>query len=195
MELASFVARALEGRVVLEWQTKSESNNYGFEVQRREGTELAWVALGFVRGAGTTTKPQRYRFVDQQALARTYTYRLKQIDTDGRCEYSPVIEVTVQPPSSSALLGNYPNPFNPGTEIAYRVAKSSDAEQVRVRLTIYNMLGQEMITLIDGLQQPGWYSVTWDGRDALGRPVVSGLYICRLQAGALVSSRKMLKMQ
>ncbi|MGQ9559620.1 MAG: fibronectin type III domain-containing protein [Candidatus Oleimicrobiaceae bacterium] len=195
VELTSFVARADEGRVVLEWQTRTESNNYGFEVQRREGAEQAWVTLGFVRGAGTTTRPQRYRFVDQQVLARTYSYCLKQIDTDGRSEYSPAIEVTVQPPSSSALLGNYPNPFNPGTEIAYRIAKSSEGEQVRVRLIVYNLLGQEMITLVSGEQHPGWYSVIWDGRDALGRPVVSGLYICRLQAGSFVSSRKMLKMQ
>ncbi|MCR4438846.1 MAG: T9SS type A sorting domain-containing protein [candidate division KSB1 bacterium] len=195
VELASFQAHPGEGQVVLEWTTKSESNNYGFEVQRREGNGGEWLALGFVRGGGTTTRPRSYRFVDQKVLARTYSYRLKQLDNDGRFEYSPVVEVTVEPPSAFALAGNYPNPFNPGTEISYRIAKPADGEQVHVRLTIYNMLGQEIATLVDAPQPPGWYVVAWDGRDALGRAAGSGLYICRLQAGAFAATMKMLKMQ
>ncbi len=195
VELASFAAYAGEGEVVLEWTTKTESNNYGFEVQRQDGPGLEWKVLGFVPGAGTTTRPRAYRFVDRKLTARTYSYRLRQIDNDGTFTYSSVVEAVVWPPASSALVGNYPNPFNPGTEISYRVAKGPQGETVPVRLTIYNMLGQSIATLVDGFQEPGWYTVSWNGCDAFGRAAGSGLYICRLQAGSFTASIKMLKMQ
>ncbi|MDZ7295808.1 MAG: hypothetical protein ONB14_10365 [candidate division KSB1 bacterium] len=195
VELSRFVARAGEGQVVLEWTTQTESNNYGFEVQRQDGRSLEWKVVGFVPGSGTTSRPHTYCFVDRRLSARTYYYRLKQVDNDGTFTFSPVVEVVVAPPASSALVGNYPNPFNPGTEISYRVGKGPQDGPVQVRLVLYNMLGQEIATLVDGLMEPGWYTVTWDGRDAFGRSAGSGLYICRFQAGQFAASMKMLKMQ
>ena len=84
------------------------------------------------------------------------------------------------------LEQNSPNPFNPITAIRYSLAEAS-----RVRLTIYNMLGQEVRVLVDENQSPGVYSLQWDARDASGRTVSTGLYIYKLEAGANVALRKM----
>jgi len=90
-------------------------------------------------------------------------------------------------PDHCTLLQNYPNPFNPSTQIQYGLSQSS-----RVRLTIYNTLGAEIVRLVDETQQPGYHSVEWDGRTASGVPVASGVYIYKLEAGAFVGARKML---
>ena len=85
------------------------------------------------------------------------------------------------------LSQNYPNPFNPSTRIAYVLPTTS-----HVTLKIYNLLGQEVRTLVNARQAPGAQSVVWDGRDHAGRPVSSGIYIYQLRAGREVQSRKML---
>jgi hypothetical protein len=84
------------------------------------------------------------------------------------------------------LFQNYPNPFNPATTIRYTVPKTT-----RVTLRIYNLLGQEIRTLINTPQLPGEHSVTWNGADNSGRKVSSGIYIYRIEAGDYRESRKM----
>ena len=93
-------------------------------------------------------------------------------------------------PVASSLESNYPNPFNSSTQIPYRVSVSGP-----VRLVIYNVLGQPMRTLVDGVQAAGAYQVPWDGRDHSGVRVASGVYLYRLQAGAVTQVRKMLVLQ
>ncbi|MCY3668522.1 MAG: T9SS type A sorting domain-containing protein [Gemmatimonadetes bacterium] len=93
-------------------------------------------------------------------------------------------------PVASSLESNYPNPFNSSTQIPYRVSASGP-----VRLVIYNVLGQPMRTLVDGVQAAGAYQVPWDGRDHSGVRVASGVYLYRLQAGAVTQVRKMLVLQ
>lgn len=89
-------------------------------------------------------------------------------------------------PDWTVLLNNYPNPFNPDTRINYILNTPSE-----VSLKIYNVNGEEIITLVSGHQQPGAKTVHWDGRDNQGRMMPSGIYICRLQAGDFVIARKM----
>ncbi|MHB8580368.1 MAG: FlgD immunoglobulin-like domain containing protein [Ignavibacteriaceae bacterium] len=89
-------------------------------------------------------------------------------------------------PDQFALSQNYPNPFNPSTTIKYQLAKDT-----RVSLTIYDMLGQEVRTLVSSEQSAGYYNVVWDGRNANGYQVSSGVYIYRLQAGSFVQTLKM----
>jgi hypothetical protein len=84
------------------------------------------------------------------------------------------------------LNQNYPNPFNPSTTISFRVP-----EERNVTLTIYNSLGQEVATLLSGSLLSGSHRVVWNGRDKNGRPVASGTYIYRLQAGDFNQSRQM----
>jgi hypothetical protein len=90
-------------------------------------------------------------------------------------------------PSSTTLRGNYPNPFNPSTTIRYALAADT-----YVSVKVYNMLGQEVATLVDGFQKAGEQSVIWNGTNNAGSTVASGLYIYKLQAGSVVLSEKML---
>jgi hypothetical protein len=90
-------------------------------------------------------------------------------------------------PSSTKLLGNYPNPFNPSTTIRYVLG-----EETNVSVKVYNMLGQEVATLVNGVQKAGEQSVVWHGTNNFGQAVSSGLYLYRIQAGNVVLSEKML---
>ncbi|MFQ3596987.1 MAG: hypothetical protein SNJ66_01460, partial [Chloroherpetonaceae bacterium] len=119
VELTSFTARKTAQGVELAWQTASEQNNAGFEVERKsEGA--TWNTLGFVRGNGTTTEAQSYSFLDNSASGKVQ-YRLKQVDFDGQFEYSNIIEVDAGLPKTFELSQNYPNPFNPTTVINYQL--------------------------------------------------------------------------
>jgi hypothetical protein len=94
-------------------------------------------------------------------------------------------------PSSFSLSQNYPNPFNPSTDIRYQIADGRSS--IHTTLKIYNVLGQEMKTLMDGEKEPGYYSVEWDGRDDWGREVASGVYFYRLRvvSGQWSETKKM----
>jgi Ca-activated chloride channel family protein len=100
------------------------------------------------------------------------------------------VEEGGNPPTRFALLQNYPNPFNPFTTLTYQLPVIC-----RVELKIFDMLGREVQTLVADVQGPGVYHVLWDGRDSRGHPVASGMYICRLTAGAFQSTRTMLLMR
>ena len=90
-------------------------------------------------------------------------------------------------PGDFYLYQNYPNPFNPVTTIRYNLP-----EMVHVQLTIYNLLGREVAVLVDKRQQAGYHSVTWNGRDRLGREVGTGVYIYQLKAGVFMGTKKVL---
>ncbi len=93
-------------------------------------------------------------------------------------------------PVSYALHSNYPNPFNPTTTIRY-----DQKESGKVSLRIYNTLGQEVRTLVNRYETPGYKSVAWDGKDNTGRMVSSGIYIYRIETGSFVKSRKMMMLK
>jgi hypothetical protein len=93
-------------------------------------------------------------------------------------------------PAIFALAQNYPNPFNPETVISYQLPVVSE-----VRLTIFNSLGQEIRTLVNGHQSPGFKSVVWDGKNALGQAVSSGVFFYTLKAGDRVQTKKMVLMR
>ena len=89
-------------------------------------------------------------------------------------------------PETIILSDSYPNPFNSSTRIDYKLPKREHVE-----ITIYNLLGQEIATIVDGTKPAGQYSVIWDGRDYRGRHVASGIYFYGLRAGDMVKSKKM----
>jgi hypothetical protein len=197
IELASFAAVSLDSRVTLNWRTASEVNNYGFEVQKdtaREQNLFVTIPGSFLRGHGTSLEPQSYSFIDSAAKPGAWVYRLRQLDLDGTEHFSDPVRVTVtttgvgedpSTPSAFALHQNYPNPFNPKTVISYQSPVAS-----RVRLVVYDMLGREVATLMDGMMGPGRHEVPFD---ATG--LASGIYMYRLTAGERVESRKMLLMK
>ena len=98
-----------------------------------------------------------------------------------------VAEETAAIPQDFALDPNYPNPFNPTTTIRFSLPQAGEAE-----LSLYNLLGQRVATLVKGAQEAGVHTLFWDGRDGQGRELASGVYLYRLQAGVQVETRKLL---
>jgi hypothetical protein len=171
VELTSFSATVNGKEVILSWITASETNNQGFEVERSiSGGEFQ--ILGFVQGNGTTTELQYYSFVDKNLIEGEYIYRLKQVDFDGSFEYSNIVYVEVFSPTVFALDQNYPNPFNPSTKIAFRLAVDS-----KVSLKIFDVLGQEIASLVNGNFVAGGHSVDFDAST-----LNSGVYLYRIEA-------------
>jgi hypothetical protein len=183
VELSSFSAQRVERGVELVWTTASEKNNAGFEVQRRSEKQASeeWQVLGFVKGNGTTSDAKSYSFVDRTASGKVQ-YRLKQVDFDGTFEYSPVIEVEAGMPRTFELGQNYPNPFNPTTLISYQLPVASE-----VSLKVYDVLGREVMTLVNGKQDAGSYNLNFNASN-----LSSGVYFYRLQAGSFVQTKKMM---
>lgn len=183
VELSSFTGRLIdENKVALNWVTKTEVNNYGFNVERRIN-ESEWNTLGFVKGHGNSNSPKQYSFTDKDLFAggSKFHYRLKQIDNDGSFEYSDVIEVEILP-TKFELSQNYPNPFNPSTTIRFSLPK-----ETQLKINIYNMLGELVQTLAEGTYEAGYHKITFNASS-----LPSGAYIYRIESGAFVQVKKMI---
>jgi hypothetical protein len=181
VELTSFTAVGNNGVVELNWETATEVNNHMFEIERRsESTDFR--TIGYVEGAGTTTEPQSYSYKDVNVEVGTYVYRLKQIDFNGTYSYSDAVEVDVTAPLSFNLEQNYPNPFNPSTKIKYSVPESGN-----VKLSVYNLVGEEVAVLVNGNVEAGQFEVSFDASS-----LPSGVYLYKLQSANTVQTKKMM---
>ena len=184
VELSSFAANVNDGKVTLSWSTATETNNQGFDIERKS-TKGLFDKIGYVGGFGTTTETHTYTFTDNKVTAGSYTYRLKQMDFDGTFEYSPEVEVDVTAPLEFALEQNYPNPFNPSTTIKYSVAQDG-----LVKLAVYNLLGEEVTTLVNATQKAGRYEVVFDASK-----LASGVYVYRIETPNFISAKKLMLMK
>jgi len=173
VELISFKAAYMNNTVLLEWITATEVNNKGFEIQRFTPNQLdqEWKVLVFVDGNGTTSEVSKYSYTDLNPLAGDLLYRLRQMDYDGTTSYSDIVEISIDPISSFTLYQNFPNPFNPTTEIKFDLARSGF-----VRLNIFNGIGELVAELINEKLDPGNYSETFSAID-----LPSGIYFYNLQ--------------
>ena len=108
VELSYFSATIQDEDVILNWRTETEVSNYGFEIQKSEvrNQKSEWTAIGFVQGNGNSNSPKDYSFIDENVKTGKYSYRLKQIDTDGNFEYSKTIEVDFGLPEKFELSQN-----------------------------------------------------------------------------------------
>jgi len=180
VQLTSFTAVAAKNIVQLDWHTASETNCYGFEVERKTisdqqsavGNEQ-WAKIGFVNGTGTSSSTHDYHSSDQILSSGRYVYRIKQIDNDGSFTYYGNAEVAVDMASKEfSLKGNYPNPFNPSTTIEFTVPENGHAT-----LKVYNVIGQQVATLFDGIAKAEQNNkVTFDASQ-----LSSGIYFSTLE--------------
>jgi len=180
VEFTSFTAISSGDDVELSWATATETNNQGFEIERNIAGS-SFEQVGYVAGYGTTTEPKAYSFIDSKLETGNYTYRLKQIDFDGTFTYSDEVNLEVEIPLVYALEQNYPNPFNPSTTIKYSIP-----EDGFVKLAVYNLLGEEITTLINNEQKAGRYEVVFNASR-----FSSGVYIYRLESKNFLSIKKM----
>lgn len=186
VQLISFTATSINGHMLLSWTTASEQDNDAYEVQRWNGS--GWLRAGdLVAGAGTSVSTHQYVFADRNVEeGLSYRYRLVTIDLNGN--RMPVAEVSghVEPVNTTVetftLHQNFPNPFNPTTEIAFELASATD-----VSLVIFDLLGREVASLVNGRQDAGKYTVSFD---ATGLP--SGMYFYRLQTAEFTDMKKMM---
>jgi len=184
VELTSFTANTNGNNVKLNWTTATEINNQGFEVQRKMQNE-EFASVGFVEGYGTTTETQNYSFTDENLLPGVHSYRLKQVDFDGTSELSDVVEVEVSTPLYYSLSQNYPNPFNPSTTISYSIPADG-----YVTLRVYDVLGNEVASLVDEQKQSGIFNIHFNA-SALS----SGVYYYTLKASEFTSTKKLVLMK
>jgi hypothetical protein len=187
VELTTFTVIAKNNVATLTWNTATETNNYGFEIEKKrmkdELGNMKWEKIGLVEGNGTTNAPKKYFYTDKNLSAGKYSYRLKQIDDNGKFEYSQDVEVTIaNTPKEFGLEQNYPNPFNPTTVINYQLPVNN-----HVTLKVYDAIGREVATLVDEVKEAGYYSTTFDASK-----LSSGIYFAKLQSGDKVQLKKMM---
>jgi hypothetical protein len=185
VELTSFTSAVNKNGVTLKWSTATEVNNYGFNVERRAvNSANSWTKIGFVAGHGTSNSTISYSYTDAGLASGRYAYRLKQIDNGGAFKYSQSIEVAAVSlaPTVIGLSQNYPNPFNPSTLITFSVASTEQA-----KLVVYNILGQPVVTLFDGVavgQQA--YQLKLDASK-----LSTGVYFYKLETPSRTDVRRM----
>ena len=196
VELTSFTSSVYENDITLYWATATETNNHGFEVQRKQVFSHQssvgngeWNVLAFINGNGTTTEPQTYSFVDENLQAGKYQYKLKQIDFDGTFEYSNTIEVDINSPTKFSLSQNYPNPFNPSTIIKFSIpsVETHRDASLLTTLKVFDVLGKEVATLVNAEKPAGSFNADFNASH-----LASGIYYYQLKAGEFVETKKMI---
>ncbi len=174
--LSSFDVRVTNNNVKLIWVTEIEINNSGFDLERKTvtpGTANVWQKITFIPGSGTTNSPRIYTYQDNKLPAKTYKYRLKQIDYNGNFEYYNLNnDVVISKPGSFSLSQNYPNPSNPKSKIDFQMPFDG-----KVSVKVYDIAGREMVTLVDGFKTADFYTVEFDGTN-----IASGVYFYRIIA-------------
>ncbi len=180
--LVAFSAQAVAHGVHLTWQTGGEVNSCGFHVQHRGPTSSGYVRVTdqLIPSLGNSPMGQAYEYYHTSVLEPgPHCYRLEEVSLNGGSEfYGPVsIDYTSHGIREYSLSNVAPNPMNPAASVRFSVAEPS-----RVRIGVWNILGQRIRILSDERMQPGWYRLTWDGIDDSGRSVGSGVYALTMRA-------------
>ena len=186
VELTTFTATCNRLNAELKWSTATEIENYGFDIERRAefGKDTLWTKVGFVSGNGSSNTPHDYSYTDAKLLSGRYAYRLKQVDLNGTYKYYKTTEVEIGLAAKVlSLSNNYPNPFNPSTNIEFTLPSDG-----RVVLKVYNILGQEVAELFNGEAQAG--RILQARFDATR--LSSGMYFYQLQFGGKSLIKRMM---
>jgi parallel beta-helix repeat protein len=212
VELTSFTAVGGDGKVSLKWVTQSEIDNQGFVLERSQDKTGNYQLIASyendsaLRGAGNSSSQQIYTYIDKGILinGQTYWYKLIDVDVNGVRTAHPAISAVPHIsstdldvvdnsdlPKKFALNGNYPNPFNPETTISFDIPETENS-LINVNLSVYNMLGQRVTTLLNEPLAANSYEVKWYGKDNTSNFVPSGIYFYILKTSDFISSHKMM---
>ena len=192
VELMVFSALGRDGNVLLEWKTASESDLFGFHIERSlNAVDFERISREIIRAGVHSQTERTYLFMDRHVTNdETYYYNLISVDLDGReavvNEQPAGATPAVHLPEEFTLFQNYPNPFNPETHLVFQIPQQS-----HVTLKIYSIRGQEIITLVDDDFPAGRYAAVWNGRDPRGAEASAGIYFCSMRAGERARVRKM----
>jgi len=186
VELTDFILDTAYGEVIIKWQTATETNNSGFEIEKSQRSKVngqtEWEKVTFVDGRGTTTEVTNYTYNDKVVKPGTYFYRLKQIDFDGTTSYSGEIEVVVDGPAEFTLMQNYPNPFNPATTIRFTLPVKTD-----IVISVYTSIGEKVTEAFNGEMEEGYHEIKFDASN-----LSSGVYFYRFESEQFVDVKKMI---
>ncbi len=194
VELFALSVTVNKNSVNLYWQTATEVDNYGFEIERSASKNSAailahlenvWQKVGFVQGHGHSSSVKSYSFTDKNLLSGKYLYRLKMIDTDGSFTYSNEVEAELLLPTEFTLMQNYPNPFNAQTKIKFTIPPHGGNNKVTMKL--FNILGEEVKTLINEVLEAGFHEADFNASN-----LASGVYIYRIEWNGKMKLKKMM---
>ncbi|MDZ7722704.1 MAG: T9SS type A sorting domain-containing protein [candidate division KSB1 bacterium] len=186
VELSAFEAQSLpfEG-IQLVWETANEVNNAGFNVLRSNSEAGPFEKVN-PRLIPASPKGH-YTFTDSTAAGgHTFYYKLEDQSISGYSNQSEAIRVKAEFPEEYKLLQNFPNPFNPETNIRFQLPEKSDT-----RISIYNIRGQLVRTLVNSKLAPGYYELSWNGKNNQNMQVASGVYYYRFQSNDYQAIKKM----
>lgn len=181
VELTLFTVALIGNNVTLNWQTATEVNNYGFDVERTLADKIQWEKLSFVQGHGNSNSPKEYSFTDVPNSGTEFKYRLKQIDFDGKYEYSPEVVVNLEVPTNFSVKQNFPNPFNPTTKIEFTIPTDNNVE-----IKVFNVLGMEVAILLNEHRQAGIHNIEFNASN-----LSSGIYFYKVVSGNFSEIKKM----
>jgi hypothetical protein len=180
VRLLDLSASPRDKSIYLKWTTASEINNQGFQVQRSvNGSD--WIVLGFVNGAGNTTTTRHYDYTDNDLSSGRYYYRLKQVDIDGRFEYSPIVSAVLGGTEAYRLDQNYPNPFRSETILRFSIP-----QKAHVKLSLFDTHGRLLKVLVNGSKDKGTHAVTVNAS-----ALTSGIYYYKLETDNFSAVKKM----
>ncbi len=197
--LSSFNAsRTNSNFVELNWITKSETDMSGYNIFRNEMNSLNGalkVNTSIITASNLSTE-HNYDFCDDEVeLDNTYYYWLESVSMSGNTEFYGPVSVSLDDDKPEeftklGILGIYPNPFNPETNIDYSVKEETD-----VQVSVYNMKGQRVKTLVDKSVSAGDHNVVWHGDSESGKSVSSGVYFVKMITGNHIETRKIVLMK
>lgn len=207
-QMASFAGDVLDDGALLRWQTRMEGDNAGFEIYRTSDLSqdfekiASYVTNPTLKGQGDSEIPHDYQFRDVGLVnGLTYWYRIAAVDVRGnqtlhgpiRIEFNNDQTVLVSNgilPETLQLQDNYPNPFNPETTIRFDLPANSDGAY-EVQLTIFDITGRKVKSLVSGKYAPGSYALHWDATNDRGDKVPSGIYIYSMRTAGQYFAKRM----
>jgi hypothetical protein len=182
VELSSFTSNVNRNIVSLNWSTMSETNNSGFDIERKLISSEEWLKISNIAGNGSSKEVKSYSFSESINTGK-YNYRLKQIDFNGNFKYYNLSnEVEVGIPNKYSISQNYPNPFNPSTKIDFELPYDG-----KVNILVYDLSGREIVSLVNEVKTAGYYTLQFNADN-----LASGIYFYRISARNYIVSKKMM---